>query len=158
MAKSEFVTCRYKHCTHDNKELPRDEAVQEGTMYFHKDCFAIRKTIQEIEKFYIENFDHDPIMGQLRKTINTLIFTKKNSPQFMLYALRYAKAYNIPVRHPAGLYYLAKDYKIQESWKQYQSNIAASKISQDSFKVGDTLTKVEGYGAQKSQGFGRAIG
>ena len=37
--KENIVKCRYSHCKHDTKEIPKDEAYKNGNAYYHKDCY-----------------------------------------------------------------------------------------------------------------------
>ena len=155
MAKQkEFVKCRYAHCKHESAMIKRDEAVKAGTLFYHNDCYEEKQMLHEIERYYIDNFEFQPIIAQLRKTINTIIFTKKCEPAFLLYAMKYAKANHLPVKHPAGLYYLVKDDGIKAQW---ESGIAKKKAKKHEFIVEDELIPVAGYGAQKPKGFMGAV-
>lgn len=154
MAKQkEFVKCRYAHCKHESAMIKRDEAVKSGNAFYHQDCYEEKQALHEIERYYIDNFELQPIVAQLRKTINNIIFTKHCDPEFLLFAMRYAKINHVPVKHPAGLYYLIKDDKIVEEWDHYQARKALKEISRSEFAVNEDLTPVSGYGAQKPKGF-----
>jgi len=157
MPKSEFVKCRYAHCKHDGEKIRRDEAIKVGAAYYHPDCYAEKEKLHEIEKYYIEHFDMSPIMSMLRKTINNIIFTKKMDPDYVIYAMKYAKTNHIPVRNPAGLYYITKDWKIETEWEKHLEKKNQAKVAKMEFKVEDDLKPVEGYGAQKANGFKRAF-
>lgn len=45
-----MVTCRYKNCKHESKQLPKDEAFCNGNAYYHKDCWEEKLRIVEEEK------------------------------------------------------------------------------------------------------------
>lgn len=148
----ETVKCRYAHCKHGGEEVRREDAVQVGKAFYHPDCYKEKEELNEIVQFYIDNFDKTPIMGQLRKTINTLVFDRNYPTDYILFGMRYTKNNNIPLRHPGGLYYMVKNEKIQE---RYQAMKAKKAVSTAEFKVDSTYAPVEGYEDKgKVKGFG----
>ena len=150
--KNEFVKCRSTHCKHPDEPLRREDAYKVGSAYYHKDCFMEKELLRKIEKYFIDNFDKQPIMQALRKVINTIVYTQGNSPELLMYALRYAKENNIALRHPAGIYYVMKNTKMLESWHKYLNK---KKVDFDFGEVED-LKSVVGYNnSRQTNGFGR---
>lgn len=145
--------CRYSHCKHEGIPVDKESGVHVGSAYYHQDCFKEKELLREIERYYIQNFEKDPIMQALRSVINKIVFTQGKSPEFLMYALRYTKANNIPLKHPAGIFYLMKDEKIVDSWNKYLNK----KKPVPKFAEVEDLKPVEGYGAQTSSGFGRIL-
>lgn len=152
--QKEFVKCRYAHCKHESELIKRDEAVKAGALFYHNDCYEEKQMLHEIERYYIDNFEFQPIIAQLRKTINNIVFTRKCEPAFLLYAMKYAKANHIPVKHPAGLYYLIKDDDIKSQWDGCNTK---KNVKKHEFIVNDNLTPIAGYGAQKPKGLMGAV-
>ena len=48
MRDTEIVTCKYKNCLYDTKELCKSEAVKKGNSYYHEDCLQTQEEIKEI--------------------------------------------------------------------------------------------------------------
>lgn len=47
------VTCRYKHCQDPNgKKMDKAGAVQEGSCYYHRECFEKKETKQELYEVF----------------------------------------------------------------------------------------------------------
>ena len=156
MAK-EFVKCFYPHCKHGGEQMKREDAVKYNNHYYHPDCFKEREELHEIEQYYIENFESEPIMSLLRKMINDIVFKRKYSTEYVLFALKYAKANNIPLKHPQGMVYIMKNSRVKSAWDYNQKQKDLRTVAKTEFKVEDNLTKVGGYGSSKSKGFGRIL-
>lgn len=154
MGRSEFVKCHSPHCKHPDEPLKREEAHRAGKYYYHEDCYREKELLRDIERFYIDNFDSQPIMQQLRRVINTIVYTQGNPPNLMMYALRYAKENGIALRHPAGIYYVMKNTKMLESWHKLMKK---KKVEFEFAEVED-LKPVVGYNNPKqTSGFGRIL-
>ena len=151
----ENLTCRYLHCKHkDQMIMPGDPYVLEGKMYYHKDCFEQNRCIKRIEQYYIDNFDKYPIMQVLRKVINTLVIDRGEDPEYILFALKYAKQNNLKLKHPPGIYYLLKNTQVEEAWSRYKENKAKELLKDVEFKAESRLDPVEGYNkSYKPRGF-----
>lgn len=148
------VKCHYTHCKHEDINIPKEEAVKDGGNYYHADCLEERMTLREIENFYIQNFEEDPVMSLLRKTINRIVFDQGMDPKYVLFSLGYAKKNNIPLRHPAGIYYIVNDHEIINEWKRITAQQA---IAGFKFEATTELQPVAGYGAQMARGFRKAV-
>lgn len=159
MAKlSEFVKCRYSHCKHADEPLRREDAIKIGSVYYHRDCFEEKTNIHNIEKYYIDNFDSQPIIAFLRKTINSIVFTKNIETSFLLFCLQYAKKNHISLRSPAGMFYLVKNAEIIKAWEEQKRRGSANKLKQTDFNIEEEYSQVDGYSnVGKTAGFGRVI-
>lgn len=134
--------------------MPEDPYVLEGKMYYHKDCFEQNQCIKKIEQYYISNFDKYPIMQVLRKVINTLVIDRGEDPEYILFALKYAKQNNLKLKHPPGIYYLLKNTQVEEAWDQYRESKARELLKDVEFKAESNLAHVEGYNkSYKARGF-----
>lgn len=150
MTKKKQFKCRFSHCEHPDKLILYDDVVKSGSSYWHKDCYEISQTIQEIIKCYVENISNTVVMSLLRKTINTLIFEKlhdKNLPKcksdllaarYLLFAVKFAVSNHIPLKSPLGMHYLIDNHKIKEAWKK-KNDIETKK--QVSAKIDFSATK-----------------
>ena len=123
MGKSKYVSCRYSHCKHDDKKLLREEAEHSGNAYYHKDCYEEIVTLRQCIDTYVNHFEKDPIFTQLRSVINDIVYNKGYDPFFLLFALEYASAHNIPLRHIPGLYYIVKNDEIKKAWDARQKYV-----------------------------------
>ena len=116
--KSEYVKCRYSHCKHEERELPRAEAVCCGNAYYHSDCYSEVNNIKECIDIYVNHFEAEPIFEHLKRVINKIIYEKGYDSDYLLYAMKYAASHRIPIRHPPGLYYLMKNDEIKSLWEK----------------------------------------
>lgn len=146
--------CRYAHCKHVGEPVDKEKGVHVGSAYYHEDCYKEKELLREIERYYIDNFERDPIMQALRKVINTIVFTQGKSPEFLMYALRYTKSNNIPLKHPAGIYYLMKDEKIIESWVAHTNR---KKVNFDFPQVEDLKPEAGYVNNSGKRGWGNRI-
>ena len=152
MSKTKTVKCRYSHCKHESKDMPREEAVCDGRMYYHKDCYEEKETIKKCIDIYAKAFDADPIWNNLRIVINNIVYNKGNDAEYLLYALKYAARNKMTIRYPAGLYYLIKNKDIKESWEKEK------KIADRGNVVVETTNTEFTYVPKKSKGFADIIG
>ena len=144
--------CRYSHCKHEGVPVNKEDGVCVGKSYYHIDCYQEKELLREIERYYIENFDSNPIMGALRKVINTIVFSQGKTPEFLMFALRYAKSNRIPLTHEAGIYYVVRDKEIINSWNKKRPT------PQFEFNDVSDLETVDGYSTtQTKSGFNRIL-
>ena len=112
------MKCRWTHCSHESKDIPRGEAVKIGSSYYHADCVHEKQTIDEILKLWSERIDPNPVWNQLRSVVNTLIYKQHMSVDFIKFAVLYDTEHGHHVRYAPGLYYLVKDVAIQKVWER----------------------------------------
>ena len=115
--KENIVKCRYSHCKHDTKEIPKDEAYKNGNAYYHKDCYQEKYYIEEIKKLYTDKVDPHPVYGFLNKVINTIVYENKVSAKQFYYCFIYALESGWKIHNPAGLYYVVKNEQLIKKYK-----------------------------------------
>lgn len=134
--KIQIVTCRYKNCKHESKQLPKDEAFCNGNAYYHKDCWEEKLKIEaekktendrkrkktedrkEIIDLYFRNVDSHPMYTVLQRDINYLL-DKCNCPSdYLLFAARYAIDRGW-WKHEHGIMYIARNDEIKEAYKKH---------------------------------------
>lgn len=115
------VNCGYKHCQHESRELPRDNAIRKGNMYYHKECMVIKDNINEMKILYCENIDKEVSVLQLYGVINNIIFTKKIDSSFLLFGLKYWIRKKVKVNNPYLLHYIPKNQRLIREWDYEKS-------------------------------------
>ena len=78
MRDTEIVTCKYKNCLHDTKELCKSEAVRKGNSYYHEDCLQTQEEIKEIIDLFKKHINPNPVYAQLQSVIKNIVFTDNN--------------------------------------------------------------------------------
>lgn len=160
MGKSKTVKCRWTHCRHESRDIPREEAVLgDNGYYYHKDCLEEKKKINEIVDFWGENIDPLVNYGQLRNIINNLIYKKNVEPDYILYTVKLGYSEHW-LHYPQGLYRSLDNFKRHEDWKksvEKQSTTEDVEIKADNpyeKKSSTTFT----YEANKKRGFSQMLG
>lgn len=131
-----MVHCKYPKCKflHEKTELLREEAVKggKGSSYYHPDCYYTMQTVCAIrDKFYQEV---NPLLtgkqiGQLVSIINNLVFMKKVSVDYILFAVEYyIKNKPGALKFPAGISYIIQDKDVEAAWKKEQSAKISAEI------------------------------
>lgn len=119
--------CGYKHCLHGG-EVDKNEAVKDGTRYYHIDCLKEKNDIQAVFDLYVERVDATPIFTQLRSTINEIVYKRGCKPEFLLFALKYYLDMGKNLNYPAGLYYVVKNEEVKKAWEKKQSNAVFAEL------------------------------
>jgi len=152
MAKTDYCKCRYKHCRHGDEPLLKTDAVKEGNLYYHKDCYKTRENIKQIIKVYTEKVDGNPIYAYLNRVINDVIFKQNTDSNFLLFAIKKATepGSSWKVRNPQGIPYLAKDEKLKKLWLD-KERASKPKIR---FEVLENTVAPSGYVPEKEKRIG----
>lgn len=143
MAKQKIVKCRYSHCEHSSRELPREEAVQIGKTFMHKDCAKKSQLIIDIRDFYYEHISNTVVMKNLVAVINNIVFKKHVDPEYLLYVLHYANDNRLEIKSPYSLHYLIDNARIKKSWNKKNEEKAIRKathmanVEDDNIKMPD---------------------
>jgi hypothetical protein len=112
-----LVKCKYSHCNHSSKEVPIEEAISVGkNSYYHKDCYKQNEEIKQIIEIFKDKIDPMVVISQLRTVINNIIFNKCIDSEYLLFALNYAIANKINLKHAMGLHYIIGYRNIQEAY------------------------------------------
>ena len=88
MRDNEIVTCKYKNCLHDTKELCKSEAVKKGNSYYHADCLQTQEEIKEIIDLFKKHINPNPVYSPLHSVLKHIIFTKKLGNSYLIYKLK----------------------------------------------------------------------
>ena len=117
MKKKEVFKCRWSHCKHGG-EVRLDDAVKDGSSYYHKDCYEEKQNIKRIMDLYVERVDPKPIFSLLRKTVNDLVFKDGFGADYTLFALRYCLDNGWNIKHIPALRYVVRDDKAKAAWER----------------------------------------
>ena len=147
-----IVKCRYTNCLCDSKDVDKEDAVQVGKQYFHKECYKTKTEIQEIVKLFSEKINKNVIYSQLNSVIKNIVFTKKLGSEFLLYGLKYYINHKIPLNYPQGLYYVIQNKDVIKTY-----NDLTVKEMKKSFYIEEDKDNGFKYIPNKSKGFGDII-
>ena len=117
----EIVKCRYSRCLHENKELPKSEAVNVNNAYYHKDCLRTKDDIEKIAKTFVEKVNKGVVYSQLYGTIYNIVFNKKISSELLLFGLNYYIEHHIPLHYPGGLFYVVENKDVNREFLKYKT-------------------------------------
>lgn len=112
------VKCRYQHCLHETKDIPKEEAVGNGGFYYHADCYKEKQNKNKIVRIFIDNVNPEVSVPMLRRVINNIIHDKGISSEFLLFGLEYYINHKIGIKYPAGLYYVIENQDVKSIYKR----------------------------------------
>jgi len=141
------VTCKYKNCRHESRDIVEDEAVKSGDSYYHKDCSKEKDEIREIIDLFVKHVNPHPVYTQLQSIIKNIVITKNLGSNFLLFALKYYIQNKIPLNYPQGLYYVIQNKKVIESYSKNQVKIAGD------FTIEEVTESTFDYTPRKTCGF-----
>ena len=117
MKKKEVFKCRWSHCKHGG-EVHVDDAVKDGSSYYHKDCYEEKQNLQKILDLYVERVDPDPVFAFLRRTINDIVFKDGYGADYFLFALKYCLDNGWNIQHVPGLRYVVRNKDAKSAWEK----------------------------------------
>ena len=117
---SEPCKCAYKHCVYGGKILESDAYVNVNGKLFHNDCLMERDEIFKAVSFYLQNFNLKENRGTVTRVIQTLVYSKKLSTDFVMFMLTYIKDHGKPLNKPMGLYGYATNATIRNAYYAYK--------------------------------------
>ena len=153
--------CRFAHCRHEGKliDLTTDEYIQNGSSFYHVDCYRDKSNIDFIMSFWKNEIDSGVVYKQLRGILNRLIFTDGYSSDYVAFAVQYCVQQKKPLKYPPGLKYVLSDFVVK---KAYELKTKPKKqISQSDFSAKGKDDESEGPKfnvAHKKSGFGGILG
>lgn len=150
------VKCRYKHCKHSSRDIPREDAVKVGNSYMHPDCAKTSRLLVEIRDFYYEYVSKTVVMKTLMATINNIVFQKGVDPEYLMFVLNYAVIHKMTIRSPYGLHYLIDNSRIKSEWKKREDQKVIKSAMMDS-NEGKVPTSTFTYTPNANAGFGGII-
>lgn len=127
------MKCKYAHCKHESKDIPKGEEVKNGSGYWHKDCLKESLEIREIVSVFQQEINPNVVVAQLRRTINDIVFSKGYGADFLLFGLKYFVSHKITLNYPAGLYYVLQNRDVQNEWNKKQENKIKAEIKNYDF-------------------------
>lgn len=150
--KPKVVKCRYAHCNHETKELNAEDAVCENKMYYHQDCYQMRKNINEIIQVFVEKVNPDVVMSALRRVVNDIVFNRGISSEQLLFGINYYIKNNIPLNYPGGLYYVIQDRGAKQEYEKLQ-DMKFIKEEKKNFRIEENTAQTFHYKAPEQHGF-----
>lgn len=158
MGKSKTVKCQWKHCRHESKDVPREDAVRaDNGKYYHKDCLEEKQKIDEIINFWGTKINPLVNYGQLHSVLNNLIYKKNVEPDYIFYTVKLGQKEGW-LHYPQGLYRSVDNFKRHEDWKK---SVEAQRIPKEVEIKADDPYKVTTefhYTANKKRGFSQMLG
>jgi hypothetical protein len=116
----EYV-CGYQHCKHNGVKVPSDEAVKDGTRYYHSDCHEEKQDKQKIFDLYYKCYKSTEDYHLVRKVLVQLINVQQFTSEYVLYVLCQAIRNKIPFKGIFTLSWLVKnDMQIKKKYDGYK--------------------------------------
>lgn len=115
------MKCKYAHCKHETKDIPKGQEIKNGTGYWHEDCLKESLAIREVIDIFTKDINSNVVMPQLRRTINNIVYDKGIEAEFLLFGLKYYVSHKIPLNYPGGLYYVLQNKDVQKEWDRVQT-------------------------------------
>ena len=116
-----IVKCKFKNCVCETREMPREEAVRVGSIYYHKECAKIKDNIALTIELFEKYVNPNPVYVQLKSVINNILFVKKVDSDFLVFALKYYISKRLPLRYPQGLHYVVTDENVIAEYEKIKS-------------------------------------
>lgn len=129
--QGERVKCRWKDCPCENLWMPREEAVRDGTLYFHKDCYKNRENTKIIEKLWKKYIWPDVNPRYLHEKIVSGIHNYKLDSDFILFGTEYLIKTKSRLQDPIVIEMLGTYSNIKDEWEKHKENIIESGDSGD---------------------------
>ncbi len=88
--------------------------------WYHKECFEMKKGIEDVANMFLDRIDPNPDFPSLRRIINDLVVKENYDPKFLMFAIDYCLKNKWNLRYPAGLRYVAKNKEARAAWDSLQ--------------------------------------
>lgn len=122
------VKCRWKHCQHESQDVPKNEAVQDGRNYYHKDCYKQKCLVQKIKDTWASKIDPNYDNMQLTVAINNLAFKRGYDLEYLLFVVNRG-AEEKWLKYPNGLYQAVKGHDdLLKQWQKAKANKAVGNV------------------------------
>lgn len=119
--KPKIVKCRAKYCQHDNREMLVEEAVKEGSCYYHADCCKTKNEIKEIIDIFSKKINPNVVYAQLQTVIHKIVYEKGLGSELLLFGLKYYISHNITLNYPQGLYYVIQNKDVINEYNKLKA-------------------------------------
>lgn len=141
------VKCRYQHCLHESKDIPREEAVESGRFFYHPDCYKEKQNKDKIVRLFLDRVNSDVSVPMLRSMINRIVHDKGFSADYLLFGLTYYINHNISIHYPAGLNYVVANPEVQKLYNR----IYGEKVQKPGFNITEDVDNGFVYRQQKKK-------
>jgi hypothetical protein len=108
--------CWYVYCRFDGK-VKSEDAVKEGTKYYHKECHRNFKNLKRIRELCLE-LDGTVVFARLNQVLLELITVRKIEIDYILFVLETLLEDNVEIHLPYGLSYKLNDFKMKKAYTQ----------------------------------------
>lgn len=109
--------CQYKHCSHPEDLMLKEDAVLIGTKRYHKDCAQIHDTIERAKRVFFDNIKPDSDYVQTVGVINNLVFKKGYSADYVEFMMQWLALRGAKVNSPYSLHYAINNNLISRDYK-----------------------------------------
>ena len=124
------VKCRLKHCLHESRELPRDQAVKVGSSYYHSDCYQTNKNIREIADIFSKKINPNVVFAELNRVVNTIVYDRGIDSGLLLFGLNYYIEHGKNLNYPQGLYYVIQNKEVVREYKRYKERAMVKEVKE----------------------------
>lgn len=160
MAFKNIRVCGCKNCLHTSTDinLETDEFEQNGTRYYHSDCYRSVENIKKVKDIWAEKVDEYVVWKSLVRVLNDLIYKQKKDSDYILFAIGYAadRESTYHLQSPYGIKYILGKKEIKEAFAK--SKIKNVKDSDFKLEKPTQNNSPQFTVKQKKQGFGGIFG
>jgi len=169
MAKVDMKTCRFKNCKHAVRAIDttKEEYVQAGRMFYHKDCYAIKTAEEEkqkntsadmqlIKNLWIEHINPTVVISLLFKVLREYL-DRGISSDYLVFVMQYVIDNHLKLNHPFGFRYYIDKPEIKAEYKKK----VRLEIPRDAFTVVESqeeTTQARFSVPKKLNGFASILG
>jgi hypothetical protein len=130
MAKAKEYVCGYSGCLHNGEKIPSEEAIKDGTRYYHKDCHEEKCFKTQIFDIYYKYYRSTEDFHMVRKAING--FVSNSNAEYVLYVLCQAIHKKTPFKGIFTLGWLVKnDMEIKKKYQAMKNQIKRKEIEKN---------------------------
>lgn len=113
------MKCRYSHCPYGG-EVAKEDAVKDGNRYYHPDCKQKVEMRKEMVRIVTE-INPNIVQKELGRTLNTLLYNREISFDYVLRAIKYASHAGIMLYNAASVYKLMNNPNFVKFYKRKQA-------------------------------------
>lgn len=104
-----------------------DELIEYGGKWYHEKCYKNSRNLIVINDIWCKTIDDKADYSSIARIVKDLVRKDNIDSDFLVFAVKYGAANKI-LKHPPGLRYLVKDYKIQKAFDKKKIKDKARKI------------------------------
>lgn len=131
MNKKDIKQCRFPMCKHATRRIniAEEPFVKEGTMYYHEDCYEIKKKnewkseqtkkdLAEFRDLWWKYISKTVNFAQLMTILNDYV-AKEVPSDYLLYALKYCIRHHFNLNYPNGFKYFVDKREIKVAYERH---------------------------------------